>query len=218
MTAGIVYLNGEFMRIAAATNQSFTKYIAPAAVVDDDRQFADGTTNTIFETKSAELVSSPPGAGQYITINTLTGAEDRRVTVKWSRIDKTGASATETAAGIAEIATQLETTTGTNDSTIVTPAKLKGNNRVFRNLLYTSSDDLNNFEEGSIAHVSGSFANAPSATAADRWIVFTIDSGVSNGELTQLAIQTENTNSGNVYVRVFPAPSGPWGAWSSVNT
>ena len=82
MTAGIVYLNGEFMRIAAATNQAYTKHIAPATPTEDSRTYADGTSNGVVETKNAELVSSAPGSGQYITINNLSGAEERR----WSKI------------------------------------------------------------------------------------------------------------------------------------
>lgn len=78
MTAGIVYLNGEFMRIAAVTNQAYTKYIAPKTPTSDSRTFADGSTNALVQTKEAELVGSAPGAGQYITISALTGAEDRR--------------------------------------------------------------------------------------------------------------------------------------------
>lgn len=77
ITAGIVYLNGEFMRLPAATNQSFTKYIAPATASSDSRTFADSTTHAVVETKTAELVGAAPGAGQYVTINSLTGANDR---------------------------------------------------------------------------------------------------------------------------------------------
>lgn len=78
MTAGIVYLNGEFMRISAVTNQTFTKYIAPDSVVDDSRTFADGNTHAVMETKGASLAGSAPGSGQYITISSLTSADDRR--------------------------------------------------------------------------------------------------------------------------------------------
>lgn len=77
MTAGIVYLNGEFMRIAAVTNQAYTKYIAPKTPTSDSRTFADGSTNAVVQTKEAEIVGSAPGAGQYITINSLTGMLDR---------------------------------------------------------------------------------------------------------------------------------------------
>lgn len=78
MTAGVVYLNGEFMRITAVTNQTYPKYIAPKTPVSDSRTFEDGTSQAVMQTKEAEIVASSPGAGQYITINSLTGAEDRR--------------------------------------------------------------------------------------------------------------------------------------------
>jgi hypothetical protein len=89
MTEGIVYLNGEFMRISAVTNQTFTKYIAPATPVNDDRQYADGTTNTIAVTKGAGLVGSAPGSGQYIKIASLTDLDERRTIsapTKWNDI------------------------------------------------------------------------------------------------------------------------------------
>jgi len=78
MTAGIVYLNGEFMRIAAVTNQSFTKYIAPSTAVNDTRTFEDSSSQVVAVTKGAELVGSAPGAGQYLTIASLTDLDNRR--------------------------------------------------------------------------------------------------------------------------------------------
>ena len=78
MTAGIVYLNGEFMRISAVTNQSYTKYIAPATPTSDSRVFSDTTSHAVTQTKTAGIVGSAPGGGQYITIDNLTGADDRR--------------------------------------------------------------------------------------------------------------------------------------------
>ena len=78
MTAGIVYLDGEFMRIDAATNQTFTKYIAPATPVDDSRTFADASSQAVTRDKKAELVGSAPG-GQYITIANLTAPTLRRL-------------------------------------------------------------------------------------------------------------------------------------------
>lgn len=78
ISAGIVYLNGEFMRLAAATNQALPKYIAPAAAVNDNRVFSDQTTKTAFITKSAELVGAAPGAGQYVAITSSTDPDDRR--------------------------------------------------------------------------------------------------------------------------------------------
>jgi hypothetical protein len=78
MTAGIIYINGEYREIPAATNQTFTKYIIPSTLVTDSRTFADGTSHAVTETKNAELAASAPMSGQYITINSLTGADDRR--------------------------------------------------------------------------------------------------------------------------------------------
>jgi len=78
MTSGVVYINGEFMRIPAATNQAFTKYIAPAAVVNSTRTFADTTSHVVTIDSKAELVSSAPGTGQYITISSLTSLDARR--------------------------------------------------------------------------------------------------------------------------------------------
>lgn len=78
MTAGVVYLNGEFMRITAVTNQAFTKYIAASTPTSDSRTFADSTTNDVVETKLAGLVASAPGT-QYITISSLTDLNDRRL-------------------------------------------------------------------------------------------------------------------------------------------
>lgn len=78
IAAGIVYLNGEFMRLPAATGQTLPKYIAPAAAVNDTRTFADSTSHALFITKAAELVGSAPGAGQYVAITTATDSDDRR--------------------------------------------------------------------------------------------------------------------------------------------
>ncbi len=79
ITAGIVYLNGEYMRLPALTGQTLPKYIAPATAVNDNRLFSDATTHALYITKSAELVGSAPGAGQYIAITVSTDPDDRRL-------------------------------------------------------------------------------------------------------------------------------------------
>lgn len=79
MTAGVVYLNQQFMRIPAFTNQPYTKYIAPLAPINDIRNYGDGGSHVLAVDYQATLVGSAPGSGQYITINSLTGAEDRRL-------------------------------------------------------------------------------------------------------------------------------------------
>jgi len=78
IAAGIVYLNGEFMRLAAATGQTLPKYIQAATAVNDTRTFNDGTSAAVFVTKSAELAGSAPGSGQYIAITSTTDPDDRR--------------------------------------------------------------------------------------------------------------------------------------------
>jgi hypothetical protein len=88
ITAGIVYLNGTFMRLAAATNQTYSKYIAPASVVNDGRTFADGSSHTVFTTEVAQLQGSAPGSGQYIAITSLTDADERRLSNRITTITK----------------------------------------------------------------------------------------------------------------------------------
>lgn len=77
IAAGIVFLNGEFMRLPAATNQTFTKYIAPKAASNITKIFGDGASKNLIVVKDAELVGAAPGAGQYITISSLTSANPR---------------------------------------------------------------------------------------------------------------------------------------------
>jgi hypothetical protein len=74
-----VYLAGEFMRVPAAVNQSYTKSIVPAAAINDNRTFADASIHTVAITKNAELVPGTPGSGQYITISSLTSANNYRL-------------------------------------------------------------------------------------------------------------------------------------------
>jgi hypothetical protein len=78
ITEGVVFLNGQFMLLAAATNQAFTKHIVPASPVNDTRAFADATSHIVAIDQGAELSGSVPGAGQYITISSLTDLDDRR--------------------------------------------------------------------------------------------------------------------------------------------
>lgn len=79
MTAGIVYLNGEFMRIDAQVGIGLPQYIQPLATVNTSRQFENNTNQVLFEEKSATVAGSAPGAGQYVAITSTTDAEDRRI-------------------------------------------------------------------------------------------------------------------------------------------
>jgi hypothetical protein len=76
ISAGIVFLDGQFMRLPAATNQTFTKYIAAKAVSYETKVFADGGTKNLIEVKEAELVGAAPGSGHYITISSLISARN----------------------------------------------------------------------------------------------------------------------------------------------
>lgn len=79
IAAGVVYLNGKFLRLAAATNQTFTKYIAAKTVSYEAKTFADGGSKNLIVVEEAELVGSAPGSGQYITISSLTSANIRNI-------------------------------------------------------------------------------------------------------------------------------------------
>jgi hypothetical protein len=78
MTAGIVYLNGEFMRIEAQTGFSLPQYIQPLSTVNTSRQFEDNTTQVLFEENSATINSSTPASGQYISVLSTTGSNSRQ--------------------------------------------------------------------------------------------------------------------------------------------
>ena len=79
MTAGIVYLNGEFMRVDAVTNQTFTKYIKASAAANVARDFNDGASKTFIIEKKAEVSATVDGGGQEITISSLYSSLYRRI-------------------------------------------------------------------------------------------------------------------------------------------
>jgi hypothetical protein len=84
VSSGIVFLNGQFMRLpTGGVGLALPLYIAPKAVADDDRVFVDTSTKTLFQTSDAEVVTSIPGSGQYIKIASLADPDDRR----WSTLE-----------------------------------------------------------------------------------------------------------------------------------
>ncbi|HMG89264.1 MAG TPA: hypothetical protein VK589_04370 [Chryseolinea sp.] len=182
MTAGIVYLNGEFMRIAAATNQTFNKFIQPSTPTTESRTFADGTTHNLTETKGAELGASTPGAGQYITIANLTAPDSRRIRLMAGNISSD------------EV-----------DSSIMTHE------------VYSPTTDVDTMFAPGIQFIIHTAANAPNATAGNKWIVL-ISHNENNGGFVQLAFCTVGTNAGDIFERTYASPSGPWGSWSTINT
>jgi hypothetical protein len=77
ITAGIVFINGEYQRLAAATNQTYTKYIVADSPLTTQRNFQDLSNKDFMVEKKAIL--SGTSSGQYITIDTVNGLEDRRL-------------------------------------------------------------------------------------------------------------------------------------------
>jgi len=77
MTAGIVYISGEFMRIDAVTNQTFTKYIVASTPTNVARTFNDAASKTMIIEKKASLSGS--SSGQFITISSLLSSLPLRV-------------------------------------------------------------------------------------------------------------------------------------------
>lgn len=86
MTAGVVYVDGEFKRVAAVTNQTFSKWIASDAATSDSRTFADATVHAVVQTKTASIQGSQPGSGQYIKIDSLTALDYKKDRLMWKRI------------------------------------------------------------------------------------------------------------------------------------
>lgn len=70
MTAGIVYLNGQYMRLSAVTGLSYPQYIQPDVAINDVRTFQNGNNITLEITQNAKYSSTIPGSGQYIAITT----------------------------------------------------------------------------------------------------------------------------------------------------
>jgi hypothetical protein len=81
MTAGIVYLNGEFMRVDAVTNQTFTKYIKATPVTNVARVFQDTISKTFIVERKAEVSATVDGSGQEITISSVAASNNRRFSV-----------------------------------------------------------------------------------------------------------------------------------------
>lgn len=79
ISGGIVFLNGEFMRLPVFGGLSLPFYIIPATPVNTTRTFEDTVIRTLFITKDADVDTVPPGAGQYITVSSSTYQDSRRL-------------------------------------------------------------------------------------------------------------------------------------------
>lgn len=200
MSAGIVLLDGVLMRIDAVASTTLTKYIAAGTPTIVTAAFEDGGTKNLTTETKATLQGSAPGAGQYITITSVNFAGPPSI---GSYLLPT----TDGAVGTANLA-----------DLAVTPAKVTVD--IFKGRTYTSSDPLNNFSIGTIQHVTGSWTNAPTATAGDTFMVTTFADSVTNGNKYQVAIQIDQgtTGLGTIYKRKFTAIGATWSAWTSINT
>lgn len=79
LSAGIVYLDGEFLRVPQSTGLSLPQYIIPATDVNTTRTFEDTVIKTLFVTKAAELSATETANGQYIAITTATDPDNQRL-------------------------------------------------------------------------------------------------------------------------------------------
>ena len=105
------YTNGMRVRFRPANNGTGAATVAVGVLGAKSIKKADGT--------------SDPAAGDISTARDAILRFD--LALDLFRLDITLASATETTAGIAEIATQAETNTGTDDLRFITPLKLATN-------------------------------------------------------------------------------------------
>lgn len=153
ITAGIVYLNGEFMRLAASTALSFPKYIAADTVTNDTRTFADGTSHVVTINKIAGIDTPLPVGVQYIAITNLTDANDRR----WNP-----QSAVEVAAAI--VATTAPA--WVNVTLLNSWASISGATVQYRHNTVTKTIELRGILDGASAG-SAIFADAPNLPDPD---------------------------------------------------
>lgn len=70
-SAGIVYLNGQFMSFPGFTALTLPQYIVPATLVTNTDIWGDGSSHNLWTQQDAAVQSSLPGSGQYISLTTL---------------------------------------------------------------------------------------------------------------------------------------------------
>lgn len=100
IAAGIVYIDGEFRRFSQQTGLTFPQYMKAATDVNTTRTFGDSTTKTLFITKSADLQSTVPGSGQYISFTgDGSSSNARRVDSGWKTITLNASGGASYAAG-----------------------------------------------------------------------------------------------------------------------
>jgi hypothetical protein len=70
-SAGIVYLNGQFMAFPGFTAQTLPQYIVPATLVTNTDTWGDGSTHNLWTQQDSTFQSGLPGSGQFITLSTI---------------------------------------------------------------------------------------------------------------------------------------------------
>lgn len=135
---GITLVNGDRVLVKDQTTASENGiYIFNGSAVAMTRA-ADASTSDELE-NAVVTVDEGTSAGatfRQTAVNFTLGSGS----VAWGSFGTSAAAATETVAGIAEIATQTETDAGTDDQRFVTPLKLKTSSLLLRKFSTTIGD------------------------------------------------------------------------------
>lgn len=154
-------------------------------------------------TRSSDASTGPELEGAVVTVEegTSAGVTYRQTQVNfvinvgsviWTTFGTSAPPASESTAGIAEIATQAETDTGTDDTRIVSPLKLA--NYSGRKLKYAA-----NFGDGS----STSYAINHNLNTRD----VTVEVFLNSGNYDTILCEVERTSVNQVTLIVTPAPA-----------
>jgi hypothetical protein len=178
----VTLVNGDRILLKNQTTASQNGiYIWTGAAVALTRSL-DATTFDQLES-AVVMVDPEPGASnagtrwRMTSVNGVIGTD----AVNWVSDQSSAPAASETTAGIAEIATQAETDTGTDDSRIVTPLKFTNSLRSHRAVSQVIGDGTTtNF---SITHSFGSFdvgVTVREATGTRRAVMVETDTPDNN--------------------------------------
>lgn len=69
VAAGVVFLDGRFMRVEPVADVTLPVFIAPLAAIDTSRTYKTGSVKVAVKDYTAAIVTAQPSAGSYITIN-----------------------------------------------------------------------------------------------------------------------------------------------------
>lgn len=214
ISAGIVFLNGEFMRLPAQTGLSLPQYIIPSTPVGDSRVFGDGTTQVVAVNKSAIASGSLPGSGQYIAITSSTDPDDRRYENIFVNKQK-----------VESFKQGVEVLGGLRTQNSGDYYKFGEDIGLMNQLAINISGSTNSFDNCSpgMAVMGGNNSNPP-ATANDinfRYLVFTCKNenalGMHQLSITLVGVGGSSTGAGEIYRRIKNS-AGVWNAWILINS